>query len=255
MTDPLDAALRGFAAADRVLVALDFDGTLAPHVDHPEDARALPASRAAVRRLLDCADTAVAFISGRALASLTAVADPPPEVLLVGSHGVEARLEPGHPESTLDDDELRRVRELGELLERVAAPLEGVWVEVKPAGFALHTRAATAAVAADAEREARDRALAEFDGLTVRGGKHILEFSVRATTKGDSVRMLRARTGADAVFFAGDDVTDEDGFRALEPGDVGVKVGDGETAAAFRVASPEAFAELLGRLADLRAAR
>jgi trehalose 6-phosphate phosphatase len=57
------------------------------------------------------------------------------------------------------------------------------------------------------------------------------------------------------VLFAGDDVTDEDGFAVLRPeaGDLGIKVGTGETAAQFRVADERAVATLLTLLADARA--
>ena len=63
---------------------------------------------------------------------------------------------------------------------------------------------------------------------------------------------LRQVTEADAVFFAGDDVTDEDGFLALEAGDVGLKIGSGETAASFRVEGPEDVADVVALLARLR---
>ena len=74
------------------------------------------------------------------------------------------------------------------------------------------------------------------------------------TNKGEGLRALRELTGATAVLFAGDDVTDERGFEVLAPGDVGIKVGDGSTVAGYRVASPEAFTEVLTELARLRAA-
>lgn len=85
----------------------------------------------------------------------------------------------------------------------------------------------SAEVAAQANADA-SRAAHEADAdVLERGGKDIVEFAVRHVTKGDAIARLRRLHGADAVFFAGDDVTDEDGFRVLGDGDVGVKVGPG----------------------------
>ena len=89
-------------------------------------------------------------------------------------------------------------------------------------------------------------------GLTIREGKNVLEFSVRSTTKGEAVEHLRRYVAADAVFYAGDDVTDEDAFAALGPDDVGLKSGDGATLANFRVSGPTEIARAITLLADLR---
>ena len=78
LDEALVTDLRALAATPHLLVALDFDGTLAPEVDVPDDARALPEGHAAVLRLIELPDTTVALISGRALASLEHVSELPP---------------------------------------------------------------------------------------------------------------------------------------------------------------------------------
>src|SRR5690606_30130147 len=95
-------------------------------------------------------------------------------------------------------------------------------------------------------------ATAELDDLTIREGKNVLEFAVRSTTKGEAIEHLRRYTAADAVLYAGDDVTDEDAFAALQPGDLGLKSGAGETLAAFRVAGPAEVAQALATRAAFR---
>ncbi len=252
LSSALVGALRELARVRRLLVALDFDGTLAPEVDSPEQARALPEARDAVLRLLALPNTRVALISGRALGSLIQVADLPDRVLLVGSHGIEIRLDEPGDRVSLDTAELEQVEVLQEVLEEVADSIDQVWLEAKPAGFALHTRLATEENSRVAHLVALSEAQAEIENLTVREGKNVLEFSVRSTTKGEALEHLRRYTAADAVFYAGDDVTDEDAFAALLSDDLGVKSGPGPTEAAFRVAGPAEIALVLSALATFR---
>ncbi|RFA22847.1 trehalose-phosphatase [Subtercola boreus] len=251
--DELVERLRALASTDRLLVALDFDGTLAPEVDDPERARALPEARAAVLRLNDLPGTRVALISGRAMESLEQVVNLPDSVLLVGSHGVEFRLDSPDVTLSLDTVELEQVEVLSEVLEDVAAGLDQVWVETKPAGFALHTRLATERDSRRAHLQALSETQAEIEGLTVREGKNVIEFSVRNATKGEALLHLKEYAKATAVLYAGDDVTDEDGFAVLGPRDFGLKSGPGTTIAEFRVADPREVAGVLALLADLRA--
>lgn len=252
LPEPLVGALRELARVRHLLIALDFDGTLAPEVDDPEMARALPEAREAVLRLVRMPNTRVGLISGRSLESLVHVADLPDSVLLVGSHGIEIRLDSPTSQVSLDTAELRQVDLLNSVLGEVADSVDQVWLEPKPAGFALHTRLATEENSRVAHLVARSEATAEVAELTIREGKDVLEFSVRSTTKGEALEHLRRYTGADAVFYAGDDVTDEDAFAALNPDDVGVKSGEGATLANFRVSGPTQVARTIALLADLR---
>lgn len=248
-------AVARLASAERLLLALDFDGTLAPFVDVPRGARALPESKAALDRLEHLPRTWVAYVSGRPLESLEIVTEADEDALLIGSHGVEIRF--GRDGVALDLTEAERdtLTRLGTALQELVDSFPGTKLEVKPVGFGVHYRTVEGDRGAEVVAAAYEAARAVSDRLTVRDGKDIIEFSVREAHKGDGIQRLREYTGATAVLFAGDDVTDEDGFSVLDPdaGDVGIKVGEGETAAQFRVADERAIATLLTLLADARA--
>lgn len=245
-------ALGALASTPRLLVALDFDGTLAPVVDDPEKARATPEARAAVERLIALPDTRVALVSGRALKDLEQVAPFGDRVLLVGSHGIELRLDEPDDVLALDAEEQQQLGVLEQVLDQMAGTLDSVWIEPKPAGFAVHTRLASERHSRVAHLVAINELKAEAPDATVRLGKNVIEFSVRSTTKGEAVEHLRRYTHATAVFYAGDDVTDEDAFVALTADDLGLKSGDGPTAADHRVADVTEVAAVLSLLATLR---
>jgi trehalose 6-phosphate phosphatase len=135
-------------------------------------------------------------------------------------------------------------------LNEIAADRPGVTVETKPASVALHVRNASAADGKVALARAQEASAAW--GAHVTAGKAVLEFAVITTDKGEAVDILREQTGADAVVFLGDDVTDEKAFRRLRDGDIGVKVGAGDTAARYRVESPDDVAEVLAYLLTAR---
>lgn len=244
LTPELREALRRIAGTGHLLVAMDFDGTMAPIVDSAQDARPLPRSAAAFAGLAVLPRTTTALISGRALASLRQVASPPVDTLLIGSHGAEAWLGPGSTELSLEEDQKALLAEVRAVLAEIVAEAPGTSLEDKPAGVVLHTRQADDDVAEDAVAAAR-ASLQDRKGVFLKEGKRVLETSVVNASKGEGVAFLRQATGATAVLFAGDDVTDEDAFGRLEPGDVGVKVGLDFTQAQYRVEAPVHIAELL----------
>jgi trehalose 6-phosphate phosphatase len=96
------------------------------------------------------------------------------------------------------------------------------------------------------------RSLAD-SSLTMKPGKDVLELAVTDADKGSALLRLAGELGAAATVYLGDDVTDEDGFRALGPDDVTVKIGEGATEARYRVPDPAGALTTLERLADLLA--
>ncbi|MCD5344281.1 trehalose-phosphatase [Arthrobacter sp. AK04] len=244
LTPELRAAIRQIAATGHLLVAMDFDGTMAPIVGHADDARPLPRSAAAFAGLAVLPRTTTALISGRALASLRAVASPPVNTVLIGSHGAEAWLGPGSTGLTLDPEQKALLAEVRAVLADIVKEAPGTMLEDKPAGVVLHTRLAPDDVADDAVAAARS-VLQDRKGVFLKDGKRVLETSVVNASKGEGVTFLRQITGATGVLFAGDDTTDEDALARLEPGDVGVKVGLDFTQAQYRVEAPVHVAELL----------
>lgn len=244
LTPELRKALRQIARTDHLLVAMDFDGTMAPIVGHADDARPLPRAAAAFAGLAVLPRTTTALISGRALASLRAVASPPVDTLLIGSHGAEAWLGPGSTGLTLDEGQKALLAEVRAILADIVNEAPGTMLEDKPAGVVLHTRLAADDVAEDAVAAARS-VLQDRKGVFLKDGKRVLETSVVNASKGEGVTFLRQVTDATGVLFAGDDTTDEDALARLEPGDVGVKVGLDFTRAEYRVEAPVHVAELL----------
>lgn len=250
------AALNRIATASRLLVALDFDGTLAPLQNEPMDARMLPASRAAVEALTRAPRTWVALVSGRSLVDLRLLAEHHDDspVLLAGSHGAEYWFpRQGLVEPAEDPADVALRDRLRAQAEHATAGLAGVWIEPKTFGIGVHTRRATAEVAAVADARVDAVVQAAAPHWRRRTGHNIVEYSFRHEGKDTAILRLRQRVDASETLFAGDDITDEDAIAALGPDDLGIRVGDAPTAAALIVPDIPALAVLLAELARLRA--
>lgn len=246
------AALAADPAARPLLVALDFDGTLAPLQDDPAASRILPEGVEVLAGLSTLDGVVLALVSGRAMGDLHALAQVPPGTYLIGSHGAErARVTQfglDRDVVELTHEQADRLAALGARTAAVARGRDGVWVETKPTAVVVHTRLAERDVADAAESEAV--ALGAELGVGTMHGKDVVELSVLPADKGTALQALRHELGAPVVLYAGDDVTDEHAFAALDADDVTVKVGAGDTVARFRVADPEAAVAALTTLRD-----
>ncbi len=246
----VDARLRELARVPVLLVACDYDGTLAPIIDNPDEARPTRESVVALRRLATMPDTHVAVISGRALRDLAALSRLPEEIHLVGSHGTE--FDVGFADDLSPEQRERRDRVL-EVLNDIARRDLGFIIEPKPAGVAFHYRKADPELAATAVDEVL-RGPGKWNGVHVKTGKMVVELSVLDVNKGDALDRLRTDMSAEAVLYTGDDVTDEDAFARLTGPDFGLKVGMGPSLAHARLESPRVVAQALALLAERRRA-
>jgi trehalose 6-phosphate phosphatase len=246
----LKQALAGVAAARRIVVAGDYDGTLAPIVTDPS--LALPDRRAlaALVGLAEIPDTSVAIISGRSVAVLRELTGAPSGIELIGSHGAEHQA----VAVSVDPDVRLDLDNVSERLHRLAEQYPGSRIEEKPMGVAYHYRE----VAADRHGDAEAAALGiagDSPNLRTVTGKKVVEMVGTAVNKGTALRAFRDLRGGEVVVFIGDDITDEDAFAALRRRDVGVKIGAGPTAARFRLEDQAEVADVLEVLLNERRAR
>jgi trehalose 6-phosphate phosphatase len=240
----LATALTELAGRRPLLVASDYDGVLSPLVGDPSAAVPTPGTGEALARIAGAAGVTVALVSGRGVADLRRVSGWQGPYRWVGSHGAEY-------DGPLTGELASRRDALADRLAPLVAAVPGARLEVKPASVAVHVRQVADPAAAAALLSAADAAA--DPSLTKKPGKAVLELAVTDADKGSAVTRLRDELGAAAVVYLGDDLTDEDVFRRLGPADVGVKVGEGETAAGHRVADPDAALDVLRLLGDLLA--
>lgn len=257
--DQYDAVV---GAADRLLVGLDFDGTLSPIVADPTTARIHPGAPAVLAELAGAVGT-VAIITGRPVRQvleLGAFEDLDGELLVLGQYGnerwssVERRIVSPEPPEGLAD--LRAA--LPALLERAGVP--DAFVEEKGLAVAVHTRRCAEPQAAfDALVPVLVEAAREH-GLAVEPGRLVIELRAPGMDKGKALRTIVEERGAGAVAFVGDDLGDLEAFQVVHElrgrGMPGLLVcsGSEEQQALVELADvvvdgPDGVLELLARLA------
>ncbi|WP_293768974.1 trehalose-phosphatase [uncultured Corynebacterium sp.] len=255
------------ARAAYLAVVSDFDGTLAPFAVDRYSVQANGAALAALQRLAAAARTTAAVLSGRDVEGLRRVCHLEPPVIFGGSHGAEtAPATGGEITGGLDDAGRAHLEKMKAAVEDLVARHPGTEVELKPYQVVLHARELQLRDPAAAEAALQAATTVDPSPYPFTLGKSVAEFSATTATKGTWLGELRERLEAETgqpvtLVFLGDDLTDEDGFAALDyspadgrVSDVGIKVGDGETAGNHRLADVEAVAEFLTQLADARSA-
>jgi trehalose 6-phosphate phosphatase len=240
--DLADFYARLAAARQRVLM-IDYDGTMAPFKIRPEQAVPYPGVTASLRALMDQGDTRVVIVSGRRAVDVAALLALGRRPEIWGAHGWERVTPQGaihlqQPEAA--------VKEALAQAESAAAAVivPGTRLELKPASIAFHWRGLEdVAVAALRERLASAwKSLADGRILELMPFDGGLELRACGTNKQHAVKAVLSETPPDsAVAYLGDDITDEDAFRAVKAQGLAVLVRPEyrETAADLWIKPPE----------------
>ena len=246
------AAIAARPPRAHLVVLSDFDGTLASFDVDPSAPRLSDETRVALETLAARADVTVGLVSGRQVDDLAGRTQLPGHVYLAGLHGLEIRHgdHAWHHPDLVDSHEL--VDHVAEAINAAVGGVSGVKLEHKGVSLTVHVRAVEPARRSDELRTANvvARPWLDSDELKVLDASEAIELLPNvAWNKGDAVRWIvddveaHARRKAWCIFF-GDDVTDEDAFRAVRDG-VTVVVGQRPSLARLRLNSPADVAAVL----------
>ncbi|MBK1695692.1 trehalose-phosphatase [Rhodovibrio salinarum] len=219
--DPLDPATDDPASW---ALFLDVDGTLLRFRGRPEDVHLHASLRAILADLYAALGQAVALVSGRTLADLDRI-QAPLKLPAAGLHGLERRDADGTIDRGVEGDALDHLRSG---LQTFVASHEDLWLEDKGRALAVHYRAAPKLRDVVLEHVRNLCVQEDPDALAVLDGKMVCEVKPRHADKGTAIRtfMAHAPFAGRMPVFLGDDVTDEDGFRAVNAlGGLSIRVG------------------------------
>jgi trehalose 6-phosphate synthase/phosphatase len=240
--EELEAWLADFIRGYRLVLFLDYDGTLTPLVDHPDNALLSDAMRHALGCCIRRTDTEVAIVSGRALENIRELVKEP-KLVYAGNHGLEIEgpgLEHFRHEDLIHYQD--RALELAKRLSEIEA--HGAWTEFKGTSLTFHVREVPEDERAGLLQQARQ--LMTDVGYQAREAHAALEARPPiGWDKGRAVlHILRERFGPSwsegvRVIYVGDDQTDEDAFRFLAGLALTFRVGSSETITAARHLLPD----------------
>lgn len=255
LTENLSGVVQSLSGHDKILLLLDYDGTLTPIVERPDDAILENSVREILEKIHSSPRFILGFVSGRALDDVKRIIGVP-GAYYCGNHGLEAD-GPGfafrHP--GLEGVE-ESVHGLAEILEKKLSDIDGAIVEDKGYSLVVHYRL----VSEGEVEKLREGFLQEVNSIGqklfgVKENKMTFEAVPKIRwDKGEIVKLLVDEVSGkmDSRFktvYMGDDATDEDAFKALSELDgLTVVVGEKQSSAKYYVKSQGEAVGFLQRL-------
>ena len=235
----LIAELSILAKSPQLLVMLDFDGTISPIVSTPVEAEIDREIEEILTELEKLPSTDIWIVSGRSLSDLK---NKVAFNNLIGSHGIEC---PFFDEEKIDCDDLIRLKNN---MECLLMNYRGVHIEQKAYSVSVHYRNADSIDEETIKKIVKDNS----GDFNITEGKKVIELKANGRNKGDACRMLLDHCKCRSSIYVGDDITDEDAFRALKEKSVTVKIGEGKTNAKYMLRNIDDLRLLLKKLLDER---
>ena len=250
--DAIARAIERLAAAPRVYVMCDFDGTIAAIRHDPQRVVPDPTAMTALKDLAALPRTSVSVISGRSLDDLRMRVREPGQLKLIGSYGIEADggrsgHGPAHQQAQRLVDRIERT------LSRAVGSLPGVRIERKTLSVAMHFRGLPRSEARRACTRA-SRAMAT-SGLRAVAGRSVAEWCAFTPCKASAIRKMVDRRARQCVLCIGDDHGDAGALAMVHAwGGVAISVGRRRAGIPLRVRGVPDVARVLRRLSELRTA-
>ena len=239
-------------AVPQLAIFTDFDGTLVELAETPDDIDVPWNLPAELERAAREFDSAFAVLTGREIADIDKFLSPL-HLPIAGAHGTQRRRADGFIE-TIDPASVLGAEEIAHAIEPLVAANPGLVMEAKEGAVALHYRLAPELE--ETARNAMEVALHNVTDFTLVPGKMVFEARPSGVNKGEALRAFMREEpflGRTPIFI-GDDITDEDAFiAAQELGGVGIKLGEGDTAARMRIANVASVHALIKGLGDIAA--
>lgn len=237
-------------AVPQLAIFTDFDGTLVELAETPDAVEVDDTLADQLQRAVNELDSAFAVLTGREIADIDKFLAPL-HLPIAGAHGTQRRRADGFVE-TVDPAIVLGAEEIAHAVEALVHANPTLLLEAKEGAVALHYRQAPELEAA--VRIAMEEAVHNVPDFTLVPGKMVLEARPRAASKGEALRAFMREEpflGRTPIFI-GDDTTDEDAFIAAQDlGGVGIKLGDGETAARMRIPNVASVHALIRGLGDI----
>ena len=255
----LDRLVSAYRGGRTLVLLFDYDGTLAPIVEHPRLAVLAPEKRRLLERLAELPRLAVGVLSGRSLADVTSMVGIP-GLYYAGTGGMEIDLRGQKLHHPKEREAAALIAAVAERLGNALAAWAGAWVERKPVGLTVHYRAVPADQMEELIRSVEVSLAPWGTRLATVGGPMAIEvLPSDGWTKGVAVQFILDHVGQDAALpvYVGDEANDAEAF-AFVAGRGGVTIGVGPQAppaAACRLRDADALAEFLAALLESIAAK